>query len=116
MQRVVLSAKVLLACGLLAGSLAAEMTVEKSGQMLSVSSDLQGATVVRTKVIAPDDSVVLADKYEGSRFVWTPSGADGTYRYDVRIEVMDADGKVLVSDYAGGLLDVHNGSIDEGER
>jgi len=77
----------------------ADMTVDKSSGVLTVSSDKSGAVVV--KVIAPDNKVVVNETYEGNSFTWSPAGIDGAYRYDVRIN----------GDYAGGSVEVINSQI-----
>ncbi len=82
----------------------AEMTVVKSNGVLTVTSDKSGT--VTAKVIGPNDEVVANETYEGNSFSWTPSGVDGAYRYDVRVD----------GDYAGGSVEVRNGKISTGGR
>ena len=85
----------------------ADMSVDKSGGSLTVTSTLNGK--VHAKVIGPNNEVVLDETYEGNSFSWSPSGEDGVYRYDVRVE----------GDYAGGLVEVKNTQIissDTGEE
>ena len=77
----------------------AEMTVDKSNGVLTITSDKSGK--VTAKVIGPNDEVVVNVKYTGNSFTWTPSGQDGAYRYDVRVE----------DDYAGGSVEVNYGQI-----
>ena len=77
----------------------ADMSVDKSGGSLTVTSTLNGK--VHAKVIGPNDEVVVDETYEGNSFSWSPSGEDGAYRYTVRVE----------GDYSGGLLEVQNGQI-----
>ena len=77
----------------------ADMSVDKSGGSLTITSTLNGK--VHAKVIGPDDEVVVDETYKGNSFSWSPSGVDGTYRYDVRVE----------SEYAGGLVEVKNMQI-----
>jgi len=85
------------------GFLYAEITVEKSGGVLNITSDTSGK--VTAKIIGPNDEVIVDETYDGSSFSWTPSGSDGAYRYDV----------VIGEDYAGGSVEVIHGviSIDE---
>lgn len=103
---------------LLCGSMVwAKMDVKISESLLSVSCDHAGTVVA--KVVAPDDTVVVNERYEGDTFVWTPSGMDGAYRYDVRVATPSAEGKKAgvwhstdtVSDYAGGTVEVKNSNI-----
>lgn len=82
----------------------AEMTVDKSGGVLTITSDQSGT--VTAKVIGPNDEVIVNEKYEGSSFSWTPSGTDGAYRYDVRVE----------GDYAGGSVEVRDGQMTTEEE
>ena len=82
----------------------AEMTVDKSNGMLTVTSDKSGK--VSVKVIGPDDEMVVNEKYEGNSFSWIPSGVDGTYRYDVRI----------AGEHTGGSVRVKNGNISTGRK
>jgi len=77
----------------------ADMAVDKSGGSLTVTSTLNGK--VHAKVIGPNDEVVVDETYVGNSFSWSPSGEDGAYRYDVRVE----------GDYAGGSVEVTNGQI-----
>ena len=105
-----------------AGALA-DMTVVKSADGLTVTSDISGTVIA--KVIGPNNEVVVNEKYEGSSFSWTPSGADGAYRYDVRvvpsvqktsstnnaIQAQAGTTPDAKSDYAGGSIEVFNGSI-----
>ena len=120
----------LLLSGMLGSSAFAAMTVETRSGMLSVTSDVSGT--VMAKVIGPNDEVLVNDKYEGDTFAWSPSGAnaDGAYRYDVRVVAVvqkdnsDMNVQTLAgisnakSDYAGGSVEIVNGSIvtDEEEK
>lgn len=84
-----------------AGALA-EMTVEMSNGVLTITSDKSGT--LTAKVIGPNDEVIVNEKYEGSSsFTWVASGEDGAYRYDVRVD----------GDYAGGSIEIVNNSIVE---
>lgn len=100
-----------------------EINVDKSGGVLTVTSDINGTVIA--KVVGPDDEVMVDETYSGSSFSWTPSGSDGAYRYDVRV-IPDARNyndtraveleKVFSeinseSEYAGGSLEVKNGQI-----
>jgi len=90
--------------GLLVGAMfsvsaLADMTVDKTGGVLTITSTSNGKVIA--KVIGPNDEVIVNETYEGSSFTWSPSGVDGEYRYDVRVE----------GDYAGGSVEVHNGTI-----
>ncbi len=82
----------------------AEITVNKSNGVLNITSDKSGKATA--KIIAPNDEIIVDESYDGSSFSWTPSGADGAYRYDVRIE----------GDYAGGSVEVIGGELDQPKR
>ena len=101
----------------------ADMSVDKSDGVLTITSTITGTVIA--KVIGPDDKVVVNEKYEGNSFSWTPSGMDGAYRYDVRVvpkstkvNTVDAEQQQSVeasnikSDYAGGSVEVTNGQIN----
>ncbi len=100
----------------------ADITVDKSNGILSISSDIEGTVVA--KVIAPNDEVVVDERYSGNSFSWVPSsGPDGAYRYDVRVfDRVDKLKRVVSSapsnnsDYAGGSVEVMNGQIATGEE
>ncbi len=77
----------------------AEMAVDKSNGMLTITSDKSGK--MHAKVIGPKGEVLVDEKYEGSSFSWTPSGADGAYRYDVR----------MGNQYVGGSVEVKDGQL-----
>lgn len=96
--------KLLLIGVLSSASVFANITVDKSNGVLSITSDTSGT--VRAKVIGPNDEVVVNETYQGSSFAWVPSGADGAYRYDVRIK----------GEYAGGSIEVHNGQLETEEE
>lgn len=99
----------------------AEITVDKSSGVLTITSDISGTVIA--KVIGPDDQIVVDESYSGSSFQWTPAGSDGAYRYDVRVlpqeqnqsaksnEMQAKDGSAATakSDYAGGSVEVKNG-------
>jgi len=102
----------------------ADMTVDKSSAVLTVTSDISGTVIA--KIIGPNDKVVVNEIYEGNSFSWTPSGVDGAYRYDVRVipaaqksasenaNIMQAEVKntsTAKSDYAGGSVEVQNSQI-----
>lgn len=102
----------------------ADMTVDKSNGVLTVTSDISGTIIA--KVIGPNDEVIVNEKREGNSFTWIPSGADGAYRYDVRvipatqkiasannIQVMTEQTSGAKSDYAGGSIEIINNSIVE---
>ena len=104
----------------------ADMTVDKSNGMLTVTSTISGTVIA--KVIGPDDKVVLNSKEEGNSFAWTPSGMDGAYRYDVRVipvaqksESASGDAQATnkelsaKSDYAGGSVEVLDGHLVDEE-
>ena len=104
-----------------AGALA-EMTVDKSNGVLTVTSTIRGTVIA--KVIGADDKVVLNSKEEGNSFTWSPSGVDGAYRYDVRVipatqksESTSSDTQATnmestaKSDYAGGSVEVVDGQM-----
>jgi len=95
--------------GLLVGAMfsvsaLADMTVDKSAGILTITSSTNGK--VTAKVIGPNDKVIVNERYEGNSFTWTPSGEDGTYRYNVRVE----------GDYAGGTVEVRDGQISKEEE
>ena len=77
----------------------AEMTVDTTGGVLTVTSTNSGKVTV--KVIGSNDEMIVNESYDGNSFTWTPSGEDGAYRYDVRVE----------GDYAGGSVEVKDGQI-----
>lgn len=79
----------------------ATLTIEKSDGVLTVSSDKMGT--ITAKIVGPDDKIVIDEKYEGDTFTWTPSGADGAYRYDVRV----SDG--MREAYTGGSIEIKGG-------
>ncbi len=89
----------------------AEITVDQSNGVLTISSDMEGTVIA--KVIGPDDIVVVDESFSGSSFSWSHStGPDGAYRYDVKVspQVQNQGNK---SDYAGGSVEVKNGQIDD---
>ena len=99
----------------------AEITVDQSNGVLTISSDMEGTVIA--KVIGPDDKVVVDESFSGSFFSWSPStGLDGAYRYDVRVlpqSQNDSEGTSTAtnkSDYAGGSVEVKNGQIDDREE
>lgn len=109
-----------MACTVFSTTTMAEMSVDKSTSVLSITSDIDGTVIA--KVVGPDDVVVVDDRYEGNSFSWAPSsGPDGAYRYDVRvIEQSDTEStenqeseSTTHSDYAGGSVEVINGTIAE---
>ena len=77
----------------------AEMTVDTSNAILTISSEQSGT--VTAKVIGPNDEVIVDETYEGTSFSWTPSGSDGAYRYEVRVD----------GEYAGGSVEVKDGQL-----
>ncbi len=104
----------------------ADMVVDKSNGMLTVTSDISGTVIA--KVIGPNDEVVVNETYEGNSFTWTPSGADGAYRYDVRVvpsaqktsfdnnaiqAQIEGTPDTAKSDYAGGSVEVVDGQIEQ---
>ena len=99
----------------------ADMTVDKSNGVLTVTSDISGTVIA--KVIGPNDEVVVNEKYSGSSFSWVPSGSDGAYRYDIRVVTVQTNVKRDLSsqsknkikvkrNYAGGSVEVKNGQIE----
>ncbi len=98
----------------------ADMIVDKLNGVLTITSSISGTVIA--KVVGPNDKVIVERMYEGSSFTWTPSGADGAYRYDVHIVEAKApnteenggeeqsDG-LGTSDYAGGSVEVVNGGL-----
>ena len=112
----------------------ADVTVDKSNGVLTITSDIDGK--INAKVIGPDDSVVVNERFSGNSFSWAPSsGSDGAYRYDVRFSPdaintksnssarlnlfnttsisnqQDSSSPTVQSDYAGGSVEVINGQI-----
>lgn len=99
----------------------ADMSVDKSNGLLTVTSNISG--IVMAKVIGPNDEVIVNLKEEGNSFTWTPSGVDGAYRYDVRVvpvnqEESSSNGIQTTqedtsakSDYAGGSVEVVDGQM-----
>ena len=100
----------------------ADMTVDKSNGVLTVTSDISGTVIA--KVIGPNDEVVVNEKYEGNSFSWSPSGVDGAYRYDVRVvsatqriasendtQAIAGETSGTKSDYAGGSVEIKDGQI-----
>ena len=90
--------------GLLVGALLsvgafAEMTVEKSNGMLTIMSSTSGT--VTAMVVGPNDEIIVNETFDGTTFSWTPTGEDGAYRYDVRVN----------GDYAGGSVEIKNNQI-----
>jgi len=76
----------------------AEMTVDKAGGTLTISSNAggQGTAVI----VGPDNKVVVKENFRGT-FTWSPNGPDGAYSYDVRVG----------QECAGGSVEVINGAI-----
>ena len=112
----------------------ADMTVDKTNGVLTITSDIDGT--INAKVIGPDDSVVVNERFSGNSFSWAPSsGPDGAYRYDVRFSPdttntnsnssarlnwfntssvstqQNSSAPAAQSDYAGGSVEVKNGQI-----
>jgi len=79
----------------------AEISMSKANGVVTITADKSGK--ITAKVIGPDDKVIINETYEGNSFSWTPSGNDGAYRYDV----------VIGSEYAGGSVEVVNGTLKE---
>ncbi len=103
----------------------ADMTVDKSNGVLTITSDISGT--LTAKVIGPNDKVVVNEKYQGNSFSWVPSGTDGAYRYDVRVGSAQTNGKRDVSsqsrneikvdrNYAGGSIEVKDGQMTTEEE
>lgn len=114
--------KCLLAGAVLSVGALADMTVDKSYGVLTITSSISGTVIA--KVIGPNDEVVVNTKTQGNSFTWTPSGVDGAYRYDVRVIpvapktasanaviTMEKKNSGAKSDYAGGSVEILNGSI-----
>lgn len=94
------------------------MTVSTTDGILNVQCDRSGTVIV--KVVAPNDGVIVDERYEGHQFTWSPSGMDGAYRYDVRVVIPPVEAqenaalgekKEAVSEYAGGSVEVRGGKI-----
>ena len=96
--------KGLLVGAVLSVSALADMTVDKSGGVLTITSTSNGKVIA--KVIGPNNEVIVNETYEGSSFTWSPYGVDGAYRYDVRVE----------GDYAGGSVEVVDGQVIANEQ
>ena len=99
----------------------ADMQVAKSADALVVTSSVSGTVIA--KVMSPDDRLIVNEKYEGSSFTWSPpAGANGAYRYDVRVIKASQNAQVqngqvnssaTTEAYAGGSVEVKNGKIEE---
>jgi len=107
----------------------AEMTVDKSNGVLTVTSDISGTVIA--KVIGPNNEVVVNEKYEGNSFSWTASGVDGIYRYEIRVistqnKIKDIDELSRMNDiqlmekkligkqeYTRGSIKIYNGKMKE---
>ena len=104
----------------------AKIQVDKSSDMLVITSTISGTVIA--KIVGPNDKVVVNTTYEGNSFSWVPSGVDGAYKYDVRVipkatqEIMQASSanmpqqnikisSSIKSDYAGGSIEIVNGKI-----
>jgi len=106
-----------LAALLYGGSAFAAMDVKVTENQLSVTCDTSGTVIA--KVVAPDGTVLVDTRFEGYRFTWTPSGADGAYRYDIQVllpqeqenNTMDLTQSSPAPEYAGGSVEVRNGKI-----
>lgn len=103
-------AKLLVAGVLSSACVYAEMTVKQSNDILMVTSDIHG--IVIAKIIGPNEKKIVDKRYNGSSFSWTPSGSNGTYRYDVRVIPTSGNGEHLsTGDYAAGMISVADGQI-----
>ena len=106
----------------------ATLKVAITDGVLYISSSItEGNQKVIAKIVAPNDQLIVDKTYEGSSFTWTPSaGANGAYRYDVRVittpenESSEVETKKLQNnkfnsseEYAGGSIVVVNGKIEE---
>ena len=129
MNRILKHTAAIAALSMISTSAFATMTVNTTGGLLSVECDQSGTVVA--KVVAPDDTIIVNERYEGNQFTWSPAemgGAyryamDGAYRYDVRIvipptedeksenEEAEFEENEAISEYAGGSLEVRNGEI-----
>ena len=92
----------------------ANITIDKSNGVLTITSDISG--IVFVKIIDPNDKLIIDKRYEGNSFSWIPSsGPDGAYRYDVHIVEVNQEGndKRTKSDYAGGSVEVVNGELEQ---
>ncbi len=121
MKRNLLAKYLLIAAVGSVGALA-DMRVDKSNGVLSITSSISGTVIA--KVVGPNDKVIVDRIYEGSSFTWTPSGPDGAYRYDVRVikqKVLGEEGNndngqnnnLGSNDYAGGSVEVVNGELEQ---
>lgn len=115
-------------CLLTATGAFAKLDVDTSNGMLSISSTAEGVTQkVIAKIMAPDDRLIVEETYEGSSFAWTPpAGANGAYRYDVRVVTTPYDAEdgseakkvpnnesASIEEYAGGSVEVRDGEIEQ---
>lgn len=113
---------------LFSASAFAALSVDTSSGVLEVSSSLGGNQKVIAKVMSPDDQLIVDQTYAGNSFTWTPpAGANGAYRYDVRVittpddlEGAGAEGDAAqnnesasTEEYAGGSVEVANGQIEQ---
>lgn len=101
----------LLVAGVLSSACAyAEMTVNQSNNILMVTSNIHG--IVIAKIIGPNEKKIVDKRYNGSSFSWTPSGPDGTYRYDVRVIPTSGNSEhSSLGDYTAGMISVVDGQI-----
>ena len=78
----------------------ADITADRSNGVLTVTSSTSSGAIL-AKIVGPNDEVIINEKSNGNSFSWTPSVADGIYRYDVRIK----------GEHTGGSVKVKNGKI-----
>lgn len=91
----------------------ANMTVDKSKGVLTITSDISG--IVIAKIIGPNDEVVVNERYEGDSFSWTPSGMDGAYRYEVRVIVENGE-ENSQTHHLQGILEIGNNIFSKIEK
>lgn len=106
-------AKLLLAGVLSSAYVFADLVVDKSSGVLTITSDISGLVIA--KIIGPNDEVIVDEQFNGSSFSWIPSGLDGVYFYDVRViptqNISSDDKRLDKGDYAGGMIEIINGHI-----
>jgi len=91
----------------------ADMTVNKSNGVLTVTSDISGTVIA--KIIGPNDEVVVDERYEGNSFRWVPDGIDGAYCYEIRVIPENNEGNSHTY-HIEDILEIANNIISEIEE
>ncbi len=91
----------------------ADISVDKSNGLLTISSDKDG--IVIAKIFGPDNNIVVSKRYNGSSFSWVPNGPDGTYSYEMRVVPAQKSANKETSmgkgEHTAGMLEVVHGQI-----